>query len=89
MGLHSWHSLDSRSDTASLDTKEVKEMIEMCAFYTTCPNFKPLCLHDLKASLKCHSRRVDCPLYEPSGEGGQKKERERLIKKKNEFNIKS
>lgn len=40
-------------------------MIELCKWYTTTGHywFKPRCLKGLRVSLKCHSRRADCPLY--------------------------
>jgi len=42
--------------------------IDMCKFYTTSmyPSFKPKCLKHRKASLKCHSKRLDCPEYKPT-----------------------
>jgi len=53
-------------------TKE--QSIEMCQFYGTSgwsgyPPFMPKCEKHRKASLKCHSKRTDCPDYKPSEVG--------------------
>jgi len=55
-------------------------MIEMCSHYTTTgyPNFKPRCEVGLRASLKCHSVRKDCPYYTTHESG--KEVRTRLSK---------
>lgn len=43
-------------------------MIEMCIWYNTTgwPLFKPVCKKGVRASLKCHSERKDCPYYKAS-----------------------
>lgn len=52
-------------------------MIEMCRFYSTSgyPDFKPKCLagdsfhvYTRRPGLKCHKRRLECLLYQPSEE---------------------
>jgi len=44
-------------------------MIKQCHWCATTgyPNFEPLCEYSnrLKASIKCHSKRLDCPYYKP------------------------
>ena len=42
--------------------------VDMCIHYTTTgwPGYKPKCPEGLDANLKCHSKRADCPKYEPS-----------------------
>lgn len=39
--------------------------MEMCPHYTTTghPRFRPVCEKGFRASLRCHSKRLDCPEY--------------------------
>ena len=45
-------------------------MIELCEHYMTTghPRFLPRCEVGRRANLKCHSKRLECPDYQPSEE---------------------